>query len=53
MVRENAEGAVKVSFLILGGIGLLKLGGLILLSLGRLILLKISLVGLGRLLASG
>ena len=47
MVRENAEGTEKVSFLNLGGLGLLNLGGLILLTLGRLIPLNIILVGLG------
>ena len=46
LVRKNAEGTTKVSFLILGMLGLLNLGGLILLSLGGLILLKIILVWL-------
>ena len=52
LVRENAEGTEKVSFLSFGGLGLLNLGRLILLSLGGLILLNIILVGLGRLLGS-
>ena len=53
LVCKNAEGTAKVSFLSLGGLGLLNLGMLILLRLGGLILLNISLVGLGRLLGSG
>ena len=53
LVRENEEVTAKVSFLILGGLGLLNLGGIILLSLGRIILLNISLVGLGCLIGSG
>ena len=53
LVRKNAEGTAKVSFLSLGRLGLMNLGGLILLSVGGLILLNISLVGLVRLLGLG
>ena len=53
LVRENAEGTEKFSFLSLGGIGLPNLGGIILLSLGGIILLNIRSLGLGRLLGSG
>ena len=53
LVRENAESTEKVSFLSLGGLGLLNLGRLVLLILGGLILLNINLVGLVRLLGLG
>ena len=53
LVRNNTEGASKVIFLSLGGLGLLNLSGLILLSLGGIILLNIRLLGMGRLLGTG
>ena len=52
LVRKNAEGTAKVSFLSLGRLGLLNLGGLVLPSLEGIIMINISLVGLGRLLGS-